>query len=149
VEKIITFADVRAGDTIRAELGSATQEVRSVTRGTYTGAPICLKVKGTGVIGRYGHPETPIVLVHRPWQGATPGIAQELLIRDIEQRCAAIAALQGQGEVRFLESVFGELLERLLTYELGKYRDSGVSGDPVEAAVDASCGFLGGGPAVR
>lgn len=59
-------------------------------------------------------------LGHQPLTGRSPGIAQELLMRDIEGRCAAITVLGGLGDTRVLEGAFTELLKQLVTYELGK-----------------------------
>jgi hypothetical protein len=122
VERVTTFADIRVGDTVRLMLGDKPLLVLEEDRTTNLGSYVHLKLSPEpGIEYWRAQPSgTPIILVRRPWHGPSPGVAQGLLIKDIEQWCSTIAALRGLGEIRVLESFFDELLERLLSYELGK-----------------------------
>jgi hypothetical protein len=142
--KAIRAADVHVGDVL---MGGKVRAVRINADRTF----IDYEDGGCGL----GLSDSTLILLHRPWpEGKTANdmlAAVEACARRLAEAIAEARAIS-EGQVGIEhdhrenpQDVLAELRGAIDAYELGMPRDPGVSSDPREAAIDASCGYLGGG----
>jgi hypothetical protein len=143
VVKAIPYRDVRPGDVVEC----ANNETYAVAR-IENGPPVIPKFlilwleNGLMVTG---YPDQLIGLVSRPGTREERDAAYRRVAELLQQTTWRTSPFGGVVN----STKFPELLRALQEYELLKPEASvplGVSSDPVEAAIDASCGYLGGGP---
>lgn len=140
--KAIPFKEVRPGDVVEDSEGMAHRVERIDEDPPVPPGFLILWLETQLAIT--GHPDEFIGLLRRPCTRQESDAAYRRVAELLEQTTKRTGPFGGVID----STKFPELLLALQEYELSKKETAvlGVSSDRAEAEVDASCGYLGGGP---